>query len=270
MSTIEINRMSIADNIKFLRKEAGHTQQQFADLVGVKRSLIGSYEEGRAEPRLQTLANIARVLGVSTDSLINQDLTKEKPKDHAFNEKVKILSITVDHENKENIELVPQKAAAGYLNGFSDPEYVAELPKFKLPILPENATYRAFEISGDSMLPMPSGTIVIGKYVESIRDVKNGKTYVLITQKEGIVYKRVFNYLDEKGKLYLVSDNKQYSAYEIEPIDIEEIWEAMAFISVQFPDPESAREMSMEKIADLVLNLQDEVNQLKSKIKGND
>ena len=269
MELSQTNRMSIAENIKHLRKQAGHTQQQFADLVGVKRSLIGSYEEGRAEPRLQTLAKMAGVLGVSTDAMISRDLTRESP-DTTPNEKVRVLSITVDQEDRENIELVPQKAAAGYLNGFSDPEYVAELPKFKLPILPQNATYRAFEISGDSMLPMPSGTIVIGKYVESIREVKNGKTYVLITQKEGIVYKRVFNYLDEKGKLYLVSDNKQYSAYEIDPIDVEEIWEAKAYISIQFPDPQDEEEMGMEQIAGIVMNLQNEVKDLKSKINSND
>ncbi len=254
--------MSIAENIKFLRKKAGLTQEQFAEKVGIKRSLVGAYEEGRAEPRLQTLTTIASILEITTDSLINQDLTKEVAK-NPLREKVRVLSITVDQEDNENIELVPQKAAAGYLNGFSDPEYIAELPKFKLPILPNNATHRAFEITGDSMIPLAPGSIVIGKYLESIRDIKNGKTYILITRKEGIVYKRVFNYLDEKGKLFLVSDNKNYQAYELDPIEVEEIWEAIAFISIQFPDPSSESDISLEKLTGIVLNLQDDVNKLK-------
>src|SRR5690606_681388 len=134
------------------------------------------------------------------------------------------------------------KAAAGYLNGYSDPEYIEELPKFQLPVLPKNATYRAFEINGDSMLPLQSGTIVIGKYVESARDIKNGKTYVLVTQKEGVVYKRVFNYLEENGKLFLVSDNTQYSPYEISGEEVLELWEARAYISLHFPDPSESGE----------------------------
>tara|TARA_Y100001972_G_scaffold73768_1_gene89626 strand:- start:9240 stop:10007 length:768 start_codon:yes stop_codon:yes gene_type:complete len=254
--------MSISENIKYLRKQAGYTQEQFANEVGIKRSLVGAYEEGRAEPRLQTLQRIGEVLNVTSDALIAKDLTKEDPKKYQ-KEKIKILSITVDKEDKENIELIPQKAAAGYLNGYADPEYLSELPRFNLPMLPPNATYRAFEISGDSMLPLPSGAIVIGKYVESIQDIKNGKTYVLLTNKEGIVYKRVFNYIEEKGKLFLVSDNKSYSAYELDPADLMEIWEAKAFISVEFPDAESATELSLDKLAGMVMSLQEEVKQLK-------
>lgn len=256
--------MSIAENIKHLRKKAGQTQEQFANEVGIKRSLVGAYEEGRAEPRLQTLIRIAEVFNVTADDMISKDLTTAAPV--MAREKVKVLSITVDQEDNENIELVPQKAAAGYLNGYSDPEYLSDLPRFRLPMLPGNATYRAFEISGDSMLPIPSGSIIIGKYLESISDIKNGKTYVLLTSQEGVVYKRVFNYIEERGKLYLVSDNKQYSAYEVAPSEVMEVWEAKAFISVQFPDPESANELSLEKIASLVSNLQHEVKEIKQKI----
>ncbi|MFT6865629.1 MAG: transcriptional regulator with XRE-family HTH domain [Cyclobacteriaceae bacterium] len=255
--------VSIAENIKYLRKRAGQTQEQFANEVGIKRSLVGAYEEGRAEPRLQTLLRIAKVLGVSSEHLISRDLTTGKPIPNQVKERVKILSITVDKEDNENIELVPQKAAAGYLNGYADPEYLTELPKFRLPMLPGNATYRAFEISGDSMLPIPSGSIVIGKYLESITDIKNGKTYVLLTHKEGVVYKRVFNYVEEKGKLFLVSDNKSYSAYEVDPDEVMEIWEAKAYISIEFPDPESASELTLEKIAGLVVDLQKQVKDLK-------
>lgn len=251
----------IANNIKSLRKKFGYTQEQFAQKVGIKRSLIGAYEEARAEPKLQTLLAIAHALEVSTDALISDDLTKgyispaQKP--------VKILSITVDEKDNENIELVPQKAAAGYLNGYADPEFVTELPRFQLPLLPKNATYRAFEIHGDSMLPLASGTIVIGKYVESASEIKNGKTYVLLTRLEGIVYKRVFNYIEEKGKLFLVSDNKSYSPYETDPESIEEIWEARAYISIEFPDPESAEEISLEQLTNLVKEVRLDVKDIK-------
>ena len=181
------------------------------------------------------------------------------------NKKFKVLSITVNEEQDENIELIPQKAAAGYLNGYADPEYIKEQPRFKLPFLPKNASYRAFEISGDSMLPIKSGTIVIGSYIEQIQDIKNGKTYILLTESEGVVFKRVFNYLEEKGNLYLVSDNRMYTPYEIDPADVIEIWEAKAYISVDFTDPHlaAAQDVSVDELATIVMDLKKEISHLK-------
>lgn len=258
----------VSKNIKFLRKKHGFTQEQFSEKIGIKRSLLGAYEEGRADPRLNNLLNIAKEFNVSVDTLISKNV-EELPdlalqsEDHVEkSEKFKVLAITTDQHDEENIELIPQKASAGYLNGYSDPEYLKELPKFQLPFLPKNSTYRAFEITGDSMLPLESGTVVIGKYLENASEIVNGKTYVLVTGKEGIVYKRVFDYTEENGKLFLVSDNKVYSPYETEIEDVLEVWEAKAFISVSFPEPDS--EMTLEKLTGIVIDLQQEVIKLKS------
>ncbi|MFZ5999941.1 MAG: S24 family peptidase, partial [Bacteroidota bacterium] len=129
----------------------------------------------------------------------------------------------------------------------------------------KQGNYRAFEITGDSMLPIMPGTIVIGEYVENLKSIKNGKTYVLVTQREGVVYKRVFNYIDDNGKLFLVSDNRQYAPYQIDAEDVLEAWSAKAYISVQFPDIEAKPDVSVEQLAGLVLDLQKELLDLKSK-----
>jgi transcriptional regulator with XRE-family HTH domain len=42
-------------NLKYLRKLRGWTQEEFASKLGIKRSLIGAYEEERAEPRTDVL-----------------------------------------------------------------------------------------------------------------------------------------------------------------------------------------------------------------------
>jgi len=260
----------ISENLKHLRKQLGFTQEQMAEQLGIKRSLLGAYEEGRADPRISNLLKFAEIFSLSVDQIITRDLTKTnqpaepsapvKPKD-----KLKVLSITVDKNNKENIELVPQKAAAGYLNGYADPEYIEELPRFQLPILPGNATYRAFEISGDSMLPLKSGTIVIGQYIDDISSIKNGKTYIFITRDEGIVYKRVYRYSDNQELFCLASDNRQYSTYDMDAKEFLEIWEAKSFISMEFPDPEEENEMTLKRLADIVLDLQQEIIKLKDK-----
>ncbi|MEO1254605.1 MAG: LexA family transcriptional regulator [Bacteroidota bacterium] len=253
--------MALVKNIKYLRKKNGYTQETFAEALNINRPSVGAYEEGRADPRLSTLSKMAELFNVSVDELINEDLTIENrvPKQN-----VKVLAVTVDENaDDEYIQLVPTKAAAGYTNGYADPEYLTDLPRFHLPVLPKGGTYRAFEISGDSMLPLVSGSIVIGKYVEQLAYMKNGNTYILVTKSEGVVYKRVFNYLEEKGKLFLVSDNKSYSPYEIDPSEVMEIWEAKAYISVEFPDPRAGNEFSMDQLMGMIGNLRSDVEELK-------
>lgn len=258
---------TISGNIKHLRKQHQWTQGDFADRIGIKRSLVGAYEEGRADPRLNNLLNMSKVFRVSVDHLLTKDLTRmDLNAIEALNEAtgdMKVLSITVDREDKEFIDLIPQKASAGYLNGYADPQYLEELPKFQLPNLPRNATYRAFEITGDSMLPIRPGTVVIGQYVEGLSNIRNGRCYIILSKEEGIVYKRVFDYTQEHGQLFLVSDNKAYSPYRIDAADVIEIWEAKAFISTDIPES-TQDDLNFDDLKDIVLELQKEIIKLKN------
>lgn len=256
-------------NIKFLRKQKDYTQQQFADLLKIKRSSLGAYEEGRAKPNLDVQKDIAKLFGISLDQLLTKNLSAyvnqkilqqgDVPKD-VEGSKLRVLSITVDKENNENIELVSQKAAAGYLNGFADPEFIQELPKFRLPML-SLGTYRAFEITGDSMLPLQSGSIVLGEYISDWTQLKDGLTYVVISKDEGIVYKRAFNQIADHHKLVLRSDNPSYLPFEVDIDDVLEIWQSKLFISHATPENNT----NMEKMMGMLMELQQEVMRLKEK-----
>lgn len=257
--------VKLNENIRILRRRLSLTQDQFAQKLGIKRSLVGAYEEGRAEPRLELMQKMAEIFSMSVDQLIGQDFsTGAEPVVKSYERGKDVLVVTVDAEQKHNIEFVPVKAAAGYLNGYADMEYVKELPLFSLPNL-KQGTYRAFEISGDSMLPLMPGSIVVGEYVENLKHIKNGKTYILVTEREGIVYKRVFNYLDENGSLFLVSDNRQYAPYQLRGEDVLEAWAAKAYISVQFPDVAEKQEVTVDQLASVMLDLQKEILDLKTK-----
>jgi transcriptional regulator with XRE-family HTH domain len=223
--------VKLNDSIRLIRKKLGLTQTEFANKLGIKRSLIGAYEEGRAEPRLELLNKMAQIGGLSLEAVLNG---------HSIENQIDKRSGSRGWQRSPegNIQLVPVKAAAGYLKGFGDQEAVKELPTFTLPMLGKGK-YRAFEISGDSMLPLASGTVVVGEQVEKLAEMKSGKTFVLITKRDGIVYKRVFTYLKENGKFFLVSDNPGFKPYAIDPEEILEVWAAKAYISIQFPDIES-------------------------------
>lgn len=254
---------NIASNLKFLRRKKGLTQQQFADQMKIKRSSVGAYEEDRAEPKYELLKKIADFYELTMDELAYEKIDekwKPTPKSNASN--LRVLSITVDTQEKENIELVPVKASAGYLNGHADPEYISDLPKFSLPIF-QHGTYRAFEIKGDSMLPLPSGSFIIGEYVENWNDIKPGQTYVVVSLNDGVVYKRIGQkYKDERG-LKLVSDNKEYDPYWVPSDEILEVWSAKGFLSTELPEPNA--EPTLEGLSSMMAQMQKTINSVVDK-----
>src|SRR3546814_14975382 len=96
---------------------------------------------------------MATYFELTMDELVNETINDRwKPVPKGNGSAVRVLSITVDANDRENIELVPVKASAGYLNGYADPEYISELPRFNLPMF-KQGSYRAFELKGDSMIP---------------------------------------------------------------------------------------------------------------------
>ncbi|RRB07060.1 helix-turn-helix transcriptional regulator [Larkinella rosea] len=66
----------VSNNIKYLRRLNGLTQEQFARRIGIKRSLLGAYEEARANPNLDNLMSIARAFSTTVDNLLKSDLRK--------------------------------------------------------------------------------------------------------------------------------------------------------------------------------------------------
>lgn len=254
------------ENIKYLRKQKDYTQTDLAERIGVKRSLIGAYEEHRAEPKIETIQKLAYLFGLSLDQIINQDLSKGPSGSQVDVEgkTLRILPIVVDQMNREQISIVPVSARAGYAHGYSDPEYIKELPKFSLP-LPElypDKSYRLFQIEGDSMLPIPHGSYIVCEYIENWKEVKDGESHILITQSEGLLYKRVWQ---EGSRLFLKSDNVLYDPFYMEMEEIVEIWKGLAFLTFDLPDQEERTTSDIQQLSDIVLQLKQDVEALKSK-----
>ena len=218
----------IGDNLQYLRKKNGLSQQKLAEELQIPRTTLGDYERSKTEPNISMLLRLSDFFNVNLEDLLSKDLSLDEYT-VARSRELKVLAISVDQDNEGNIELVDSKAEAGYLDSFQNPEYIRDLPKIKIPDM-RSGTYRAFEITGDSMLPVESGSIIICSYVEKLSDIKDDKTYVVISKKEGMVYKRVKNEVD-KDRLLLISDNEIFAPYKIDYEDIDEIWEHHAHLS---------------------------------------
>lgn len=66
----------ISNNLKYLRRINGLTQDQFARRIGTKRANVGAYEEARAVPPVDTLKIIANTFGISVDDFVKKDIRK--------------------------------------------------------------------------------------------------------------------------------------------------------------------------------------------------
>jgi transcriptional regulator with XRE-family HTH domain len=244
-------------NMRYLRKLRGWTQEEFANKLKIKRSLIGAYEEERAEPRLEVLENMCSIFKLSLDELLLKDLTATKTSGSYLDKRRQMKMAAATQE----IQFVPVKAAAGYLAGYADPEFIDELNTFTLPMLAPGQ-YRAFEIVGDSMLPTPSGSVIVGEKVEAIEELKANNTYIVVSKGEGIVYKRVMKNNRLKNKLTLVSDNPVYEPYNVNAEDIIELWKAQMVIT----KANTQQRWDVNQLAGLVNNLQEQVSTLKKKM----
>ncbi|MBP8791582.1 MAG: helix-turn-helix domain-containing protein [Lutibacter sp.] len=253
----------LPSNIRHLRSLKGVTQEQFAQKLNVSRSRISSYEENRAIPPIDFLIEISNFFKISLDILIKNDLSKVKDESFINIGKDRVLfPITINEADEELIEIVPQEASAGYLRGYTDPEYIEHLNKIKLPFLP-TGTHRAFPIKGDSMLPVKSGSYIVARYIEDLQYIKSGKTYIIITLNDGIVYKRVFDKIDEHNMLLLSSDNKKYDPYYVPVSEILELWEFTCCINTQEYDE---HELKISSIATMLNQLGVELKALEKSI----
>jgi len=251
--------MHFAPNIKFLRKRRGRTQDDVAVALNLKRSTLSGYENGVAQPGIEVLVSFSRYFNMSIDTMLKIDMSKlsesqlgelERGYDaYVRGSNLRVLTTTVNADNQENIEMVPEKAKAGYATGYADPEYIGELPRFRLPFLSDKRKYRTFQLKGDSMLPIPDGSWVTGEFVQDWREIRNGKAYVVFTINDGIVFKIIENKLNSDGRLVLYSLNPVYEPYEVHINEVKEIWKFVNYISSELPDPVLPEKQLIQAVA---------------------
>ncbi len=261
-----------SSNLKFLRKRIGKTQDEVAIAVGTKRSTLSGWENGISEPSLEKLLAISKYFKIAADTLMSVRLEKlselqirelEAGNDIFINgSQLRILASTVSQVNEENIEVVNEKAKAGYKTGFADPEYIKILPSFQLPFLSKDRKYRSFQVSGDSMLPVPDGSYVTGEFLQNWFFIKDHTPCIILTKEEGIVFKIVENQLKTKQRLILYSLNSLYKPYAINADEIREIWKFVHYISSEMP----RAFVPNDQIIDTIKNLQHEVESLKENL----
>lgn len=255
-----------SSNIKLLRNRKKRTQNEVAAALNLKRTTVNALENSISQPTVPQLQVFSKYFGIAIDTLINIDLNRLS--DMQFTDlqngfdvfvrgtNLRVIATTVDRNNDDNIEFVNEKAQAGYVTSFADPEYIGQLPVFQLPFLSKEKKYRAFTISGDSMLPIPDGSVVIGEFIQDFTDIKNGQACVVVTRDEGIVFKLVENEIADKRSLRLISLNTQFEPYDLSLTEVKEMWKFVCYLNTEIPEPESDTNMVLQMVRDLKAEIQ--------------
>ena len=204
-----------------LRRELGHTQAEFAQLLGV-RNTTADIERGRTKLSGKVVSELLKQFKINPMWLFGESDQK-----HLDTSRTSVIPkvVTVDSSDNDNMVLVNAKAAAGYPQNIADTSWYRQLPAFDLPI-PEfrNATYRGFQVEGDSMLPsLRPNDWVLARAVDHIDHVSPNKMYVVVLQDSVMVKK--LERRPNSNNITLVSLNEVYPPYEIKPFQIQEIWE---------------------------------------------
>jgi phage repressor protein C with HTH and peptisase S24 domain len=205
-------------------------------LTGVSQSTIGRILKDESKPNGSTIATICNAINVNLDWILNGIGPVETL---VLKENEAIYDIQVKHidgltSSIMEVPLVTQYAYAGYLGGYSDPEYIDQLPKVPFILDKEyKGQYICFEVKGDSMEcdtdeSIPEGSILLCRNVK--QDYWKSKLhinkwdFVIVTKNDGILVKRILNHDVEKGIITIHSLNDFYSDKEIHLKDVQQIF----------------------------------------------
>ncbi|QRR01830.1 LexA family transcriptional regulator [Dyadobacter sandarakinus] len=238
---------------KQIREELNLTQAAFAEELGISTT-TADIERGKTRIPGQVVKELLRryyinplwLYGDSSQKYLNMDKVPVQPR-----------VVTVDQLGKDNIVLVNAKAAAGYPHNIGDAQWFEKLPAFSIP-LPEyrNASFRGFQVDGDSMLPvLQSGEWIVGKAVEDWSDINNKQIYVVVTA-DSILVKKV-NKTEDGLSADLISLNFGYDPIRVSRDDVQELWAVSSKFTFDLTD--NAQNVSLQGIYQEMKVLRQEV-----------
>lgn len=258
---MDISNELAAKRFKIIREMNDLTQKQFAEVLST-RNIIADIERGKTKLSGAIVAKLMKLYGINPMWLYGLSVVK-LVKDLQVNTSPKV--ITLDAEENENMVLVDVKAAAGYPTNVQEPYWYNELPAFNFP-LPQykNATFRGFQVKGDSMFPQfKPKEWVIAKAIDNVKELSNNKICVVVL-KDSVLIKQM-EIVKDLDYVTLISANKEYPSFEVPLKEVQEIWQVTSKLSFDIDDVgESANihdiQLAMQRLSKEVASLKSNAN----------
>lgn len=245
-------------NIKKIRSVKGMSQQAFAELFDLKRGTLGAYEEGRSEPKIETIIKIANYFSISIDKLLTDDIT--------VNELLKFkgdLTTITEQAKRELFAKIPcitETIGSDYTSGYNDDTFIKNMPSLALPINPTK-DFRAFTITNLEMTAHDKGffpkDIVIGEKVPDtiIKKLNNG-TLVFALVNGNIIFRRLYI---TKNDATFRADHKNIKDITVSVKDIKELWRVRYVFWRRIPE-------ATNDFEDKLMMIEHELQKMKEKL----
>lgn len=230
-----------AIRFKQLREELSYTQAEFARLLHINSHSTADIERGKTRLSGQAVMELLHQFNINPLWIYGRSEQKYQT---PLKTDVAPAVVTVDPDGNENIIFVDAKAAAGYPENIQNPSWYDRQPAFSIP-LPEfrNASFRGFQVEGDSMMNMlRPNEWVIGRAIGELDEMEDGQVYVVIS-KSSVLVKKVKR---SKGRLQLISENPAYPEQHMLYGDVQEMWKVTSKLSFEL-DSGQSRLQDIEK-----------------------
>ena len=231
------------------------SQAEFAGLFNLARPSVGAYEEGRSEPKIDTIIQIANHFRVSIDVLLTRELTVNDIYSFGLlNEKLnKAHKLVVPPKEPlaEAIAFVEVSEYINYLVQYQNGDFVSGLRRIAVP-KGNVRTMRAFEMNGSEMeyhqQGVHHGDILIGKKCDSDKITEMESHLATLVTSEGIINRRVGKVVE--GQIALLTDDPNYETIHISMDQVLEVWKVEAVYSSYLNPPTLLEErvLKLEKI----------------------
>ena len=236
------NLSFIGENIKKIRLAKNISQADFAKLFDLARASVGAYEEGRSEPKIETIIQIANTFSLSIDVLLKRELSvSEIYSMSTVNEKLnkahRLVSGASKTELSKSVSFLKKETIVEYLVRRENQSFLNDLPKISIPLV-TSASLMAFEVDGNAMRYGGQGLfnrdILIGEKVDQLSTKLEGEVVALVT-KNSLVIRRVKQVNDTSALLQ--ADDPTYEEMEIASEEVVEIWKGVASFAKQLKGP---------------------------------
>ena len=91
--------MSIAERLQELRKQAGYSQEQVAEIMGLSRQAISKWESGQGKPEIDNIVKLTEIYDVSADYIlfgtekVSVPVPEKKELSHEYKKAIGIIAI---------------------------------------------------------------------------------------------------------------------------------------------------------------------------------
>jgi transcriptional regulator with XRE-family HTH domain len=211
------------NNVKKIRGVKGLSQQAFADLFDLKRGTLGAYEEGRSEPKIETIIKIANHFSISIDNMLTAELTVNQLL--RFNDQLTVATEELEKEEFASVPCITPKNSKDYLAYCENQQFINDLPEITLPINPEKI-FRAYTVDSLEMPSQDEGLfpndVIIAENVPlDVVPKLNAGTMVLAVTAGKFILRRM--YVTGKN-ITLRADHKNIEDLSIKLTNVKELW----------------------------------------------